>query len=73
MFHSRILNNKITRLYERALRVALLDYKSPFNDLLQKDNSFTIHQKNFQTLNKTKVFLINRETAIHFEVGEPTL
>ena len=37
MLHSRTLNNKINRLYERALRIVYSDFKSSFNTLLEKD------------------------------------
>ena len=51
MFHSRTLDNRINRLHERALRLV---YKDPslttFKQLLQKDNSFTIHHRNLQKL-----------------------
>ena len=50
MLHSRILNNKINRLHERALRTVYSDYKSSFNKLVDKYSSFTIHQKNVQSL-----------------------
>ena len=50
MFHSRTLNNSINQLHERALRLTYKDPKSSFDDLLQKDNSFTIHHRNLQKL-----------------------
>ena len=50
MFHSRIINNKINRLHERALRIVYSDFKSSFEGLLMKDNSFSIHEKNIQSL-----------------------
>ena len=50
MFHSRTLNNKINRIHERALRTVYSDYNSSFNELLDKDGSFTIHQRNVQSL-----------------------
>ena len=43
MFHSRIINNKINRLHERALRIVYSDFKSSFEGLLMEDNSFSIH------------------------------
>ena len=39
----------------RALRVTFQDYKSMFPELLQKDNSATIHQQNLQAL-ATEIF-----------------
>ena len=50
MFHSRTLNNKINRLYERALRFVYSNYKLSFCELLEKDKSFAVHHKNIQSL-----------------------
>ena len=50
MFHSRNLNNRINRIHERALRITYRDSASSFEDLLKKDGSFTIHQRNIQAL-----------------------
>ena len=50
MLHSRTLNNKTNRIHERALRTVYSDYNSSFNELLDKNGSFTIHQKNVQSL-----------------------
>ena len=50
MFHTTTLNNRINRIHEIALRVAYKDDKSSFADLLIKDNSFTIHERNLQRL-----------------------
>ena len=45
ILHSRTLNNKISRIYERALRTVYFDYNASFNKLLDKDGSFMIHQR----------------------------
>ena len=50
MFHSRTINNKINRLQEKALRIVYSDFKSSFAGLLMKDNSFSIHERNIQSL-----------------------
>ena len=50
MFHSRTINNKINRLHERALRIVYSDFKSAFEGVLMKDNSFSIHERNIQSL-----------------------
>ena len=50
MFHSRKLNNRINHIHERALRLVYKDYTSSFDELLLKDNSFSIHYRNLQRL-----------------------
>ena len=50
MFHSRNLNNKINRLHEHCLRVIYNDKTSSFEQLLENDNSVSIHHRNIQTL-----------------------
>ena len=50
MFHSRELNNRINRLHKRAVRLIYNDFTTSFEQLLDKDNSFTIHQQNIQSL-----------------------
>ena len=50
MMHNRTLNNKINKLHERALRIALNDDISSYSDLLVKGESFTIHERNLQKL-----------------------
>ena len=50
MFYSRTTNNKINKLHERAFRLVYDDYVSIFEELFEKDNSFTVHHYNIQTL-----------------------
>ena len=50
MFCSRSCNNKINKLHERALRLVYDDFESPFNVLLNKNKSFSIHHQNIQKL-----------------------
>ena len=50
MFHGRTLNNRINRLHERGLRLVYKNYALSFEELLRKDNSFTIHHRNLQKL-----------------------
>ena len=50
MFHSRVLNKKLNRLHERALRAVYKDKTLSFSELLEKDKSFTIHERNLQKL-----------------------
>ena len=50
MFHSRLINNKINRLHERCLRIVYSDKKSTFEELLEKDNTVSVHQRNLKFL-----------------------
>ena len=50
MFCSRKANNRINKLHERALRIVYDDDISSFEQLLEQDNSFTIHHQNIQTM-----------------------
>ena len=50
MCHSRALNNKINKLHERALRQVYTDKSLTFEQMLEKDGSVTIHQRNLQKL-----------------------
>ena len=49
MFYNRTTNNKINKL-QRALRLVYDNYLSAFEELLEKDNSFTVHHYNIQAL-----------------------
>ena len=46
MLHSRTLNNKINHIHETVLKTVY----SSFNELLDEDSSFSIHQRNVQSL-----------------------
>ena len=50
MFYSRSANSRINHLHERALRLIYDDYELTFEELLEKDGSFTIHHYNIQML-----------------------
>ena len=50
MFYSRSTNRRINHLHERALRLKYDDYELTFEELLEKDRSFTINHYNIQTL-----------------------
>ena len=52
MFCSRSLNNKINKLQGRALCILYKDYDSSFEDLLEKDNSDKIHDRNIKLFAK---------------------
>ena len=50
MLHGIGLNNKINRIYERALRIPYNDKSSSYSELLTKDRSITIHHRNIRVL-----------------------
>ena len=50
MNHNKSINNRNNSLHERALRLIYCDHSSNCQELLQRDNSVTIHQKNIQAL-----------------------
>ena len=60
MFRSRKMNNRINSLHEDALKVVYRDYNATFSELLSKDKSVTIHQRNLQLL-ATEIFKIKNE------------
>ena len=57
MFHNRSLNHKINRLHERCLRVIYNDGHSSYDELLNLDNSVSIHHRNLQIL-ATEMFRV---------------
>ena len=59
MFHCRRLNNKINSIHERALRITYQDHIYRFQELLNRENSVSIHHKNFQ-VSATEMFKIHR-------------
>ena len=50
MCHSRALNNKINRLHEQCLCIIYNDNTSTFKELLEKDNSVSMHYTNIQAV-----------------------
>ena len=50
MFHSGKLNHKINKIHERTLRIVYVDHQCTFEELLARDSSFTIHERNLQKL-----------------------
>jgi len=50
MCHSRTLNTRINKLQERALRIVYRDDNSTYQELLQKDNTVTVHQNRIHRL-----------------------
>ena len=51
MSHSRTMNNIINKIHEKTLRLVYKDEKNlSLDDLLKKDQSVSIHQRNLQIL-----------------------
>ena len=50
MFHERQINDKINKVHERAKRIMFNDIITPFEELLVKDETFTMHHQNVQSL-----------------------
>ena len=50
MLHSRTMNNKINCLHERSLRIIYSDQSSTFEEILERDKTFSILHKNIQSL-----------------------
>ena len=59
MCHSRRINNQISNLHERALRLVYNDKSSSFRELLERDKSVTIHERIIQVL-LTVIFKVKR-------------
>ena len=55
MCHSREGNNSINRLHESCLRIIYNHKQPPFNSLLEKDSSISIHEVNIKIL-VTQIF-----------------
>jgi len=64
MFHSRQINNKINRVQERALRILYGDDQSSYEDLLKRNEGFTVHERNIQLL-LTEMFKAKNKIEPH--------
>ena len=62
MFHSWELNNCINRIHEIALRLVYQDNSLSYAELLEKDNSVTIHLRNLQVL-ATEIYKLKKGLA----------
>ena len=62
MYHSRTLNNKISRIQKPALRTVYNDFKSNFKEFLELDHSFTIPERNIQFL-VTEVYKVKNDLS----------
>ena len=71
MCHDRENNNQINRLHERYLRIIRNDKQSSFNGLLEKDNSFCIHERNIKIL-ATEMFKVSKNLAFQIK-RQPSL
>ena len=63
MFHSGTLSNRINGLHERSLRLVYRDSKSSFEELLEMDDSFTIHHRNLLKL-ATEIFKVKNDLSM---------
>ena len=50
MFHNRSINRKINNLHYRALRLVYMDETSTYEELLRRDGSVSVHNRNLQFL-----------------------
>ena len=62
MIPNRTLNNRINSLHERAFWLVYNEFKSSFYQLLEKDNSVTIHQCSLKTL-AIEIFIVHYNIA----------
>ena len=67
MFHSRTINNRINKLHERALRLVYRDKSQTFEQLLEKDQSVTVHERNIQKLAVEMYKVKNNLTPASFQ------
>ena len=65
MSHSSVLNTKINNFHCRDLRIIYRDEISTFEELLKKDGTLPIHQKNIHYL-VTEMYKIENELAPSF-------
>ena len=66
MFCSSTINNRINSIHKRALRCVYSDFTSTFEELLIRDNSVTVHQRNIQLVAIEMFKIIN-------ELGPPIM
>ena len=65
MFCNQNQNSRINKLHHRALRVVYRDVVSPFEELLRKDRSVTIHHRNLRFL-VTEIYKVKNGTTPSF-------
>ena len=69
MFCIRSLNHKMKRLHGRCLGIVYNDNYSSYEELLNRDSSFSMHHRNFQFL-ATEMFSVYIGTASNFSTEE---
>ena len=62
MFHNSTFNNEINKLHEKALRIVYKNASLTFQELLDKNESITIHQRNLQRLT-TEMHKVKNKTS----------
>ena len=50
MFHNRSLNNRVSKIHDRALRLVYQNTNLSFSEALELENVVTIHQRNLKVL-----------------------
>ena len=63
MRNSHTNNSKRKRLLERCLRIIYNDQQSSFSELLEKENSVSIHMRNIQSVATEKLCVSRNITA----------
>ena len=63
MFCNKWLNNRINKIHECPLRTVYNYHQCTFEELLETDNSFTIHERNLQKL-AVEMFKLNNELTV---------
>ena len=71
MIHARGLNDKINNVHEKVLRIDYSSYRSTFQELLDKDTSFSVHHRNIQIFmgfrqQLTELYHITSEHTMRF-------
>ena len=59
-FHRKKLSHGINEIHECALRIVYNDRQYIFEELLESDNYFTIHERKLQKL-ATEMFKVNND------------
>ena len=59
------MNNRINRLHDRALRLVYKNENLSFEELLELDGSFTVHERNLQIL-ATEMYKIKNNLSSPF-------